>query len=424
MHFLEKIFSVKNECDYKVIRVFGIKILKFLNSKKILKELLKNQEVNFEKMSVIQDNLKKVLLENSKNNKEYFNTFNNALNNLNVKYKKEFIKDNIDNPNYAKIEQELYNFYEAMKTIKFYKIFQNRINFDLAKPKIDLLNRRFKKNSYILTDIEENFPQGYSKITSDEIKKHKDEDCIFILAYSKDFLALDTIKVLESFNLKYYALQQPYPLARYFHIDKNAFETLDEEQKSENWHFCPVDFENIFQLLNQCKNLEGDYVEIGTFKGDSASAALNYMKKENINKKAYLLDTFVGFDYEEAYNSQDACWQNTHKQTSYEEVKKRLEKYGNANIIQTNIISNELPDEIDKICLANIDVDMYEAVKAALYKVKDKIVKNGIIIAEDYGHTPGLIGAQKATNEFLEENPDKFISIYLNSGQLLLINKG
>ena len=50
-------------------------------------------------------------------------------------------------------------------------------------------------------------------------------------------------------------------------------------------------------------------------------------------------------------------------------------------------------------------------------------VKNGIIICEDYGHTPGLIGAQKATEEFLAENPDMFIKIYLNSGQLFLIKK-
>lgn len=420
MNCLEKIFSAKNEDYYKVIKIFGIKVVGFLNNKKIFKEFLKNQ-----------DTLKSMLLGSSKKNQEYynnvnnrFNMLNNTVNTLNVKYKKEFLMDNIDNPNYAKFEQEIYNFYEEMKTIKFYKIFQNRINFDLAKPKIDIITRRFKKVSYILTDIEDDFPHGYNKITPDKIKEHKDEDCIFILAYSKDFLALDCIRILESFHLKYYALQQPYPLARYFHTDKSSFEVLEEEQASNNWHFCPVDFENIFQLLKQCRNLEGDYVEIGTFKGDSASAALNYMKKENINKKAYFLDTFVGFDYEEAYNSQDACWQNTHKKTSYEEVKKRLEKYDNAAVIQANIISQELPEEIDKICLANIDVDMYEAVKAALYKVKDKMVKNGIIIAEDYGHTPGLIGAQKAANEFLEENPDKFITIYLNSGQLLLINKG
>ena len=111
------------------------------------------------------------------------------------------------------------------------------------------------------------------------------------------------------------------------------------------------------------------------------------------------------------------------KDTSLEAVRNRLKIYQNARVIQGNIITDELPSEIQKISVANIDVDMYDAVKAALYKVKDKIVKNGIIIAEDYGHTPSLIGAQKATLEFLDENPDMFIPIYLNSGQLFLIRK-
>ena len=51
------------------------------------------------------------------------------------------------------------------------------------------------------------------------------------------------------------------------------------------------------------------------------------------------------------------------------------------------------------------------------------MLKNGIIIAEDYGHTPALIGAQKAVGEFLEEYPDEFLPIYLHSGQMFLIKK-
>lgn len=112
-----------------------------------------------------------------------------------------------------------------------------------------------------------------------------------------------------------------------------------------------------------------------------------------------------------------------HTNTSYDNVKERLSKYDNANVVKGNIISDELPAEIEKICVANIDVDLYEAVKAALYKVKDKVVKNGIIIAEDYGHTPTLIGGQKAVDEFIEENKNDFIPLYMNSGQMFLIKK-
>ena len=95
---------------------------------------------------------------------------------------------------------------------------------------------------------------------------------------------------------------------------------------------------------------------------------VNDLQKESINyvsakRQAYFLDTFTGFNYPEAKNSIDTYWQNTHTETSYEEVKKRLSKYENAEVIQCNIISEELPLKINNIAVANIDVDMYEAVK-------------------------------------------------------------
>ncbi len=366
---LENIFSLKNENYHKVLRLLGLKF-KFLNFKKY----------------------------------------------------KDFIIFNIDNPIYFNEQQEIYNNFEEMKARKLYPIFLNRISIKNINSEIKQYENRFNKKIYVLTDCNY-LPNQYNVIDIKNIEQYTNEDCIFVLVYNKDFEALKVAAKLSEYNLKYFSLTQPFPLARYFHTNKIAYDVLVEESISNNWHFCPVDFENIFQALENCKNLDGDYVEIGTFKGDSASATLNYMEKANINKKSYFLDTFVGFDYEEAYNSEDGLWQNTHKETSLEEVKTRLSKYKNIEVIQSNIITDELPSEIQNICVANIDVDMYEAVKAALYKVKDKIVKNGIIICEDYGHTPGLIGAQKATEEFLTENPDMFIKIYLNSGQMFLIRK-
>lgn len=430
----ENIFSVKNENIHKVLTILGIKF-KFINNKKFLNEIIQKQSIDFKKNIKKQSvdfkkditahtcDIKNNILKENSDIKNILSDYKKHFIELNKKYKKEFIVDNIDNPNYFNTELEIYNFFEEMKARKFYKIFQNRLSFSYIKRYLDITIKKFGKTAYILSDIKENIPVGYNFITLEEIKEHKNEDCIFVVVYNKDYAAIKATKLLVENNLKYCTLPLPFPLARYYHTDEDAFETLKEEQKSNNWHFCPVDFENIFQALNNSASLEGDYVEIGTFKGDSASAALNYMKRKEINKKAYFLDTFIGFDYQEAYDSQDAYWQNTHKDTSYENVKKRLEKYKNANVIKLNIISDNLPFEINKICVANIDVDMYEAVKAALYKVKDKIVQNGIIIAEDYGHTPGLIGAQKAVREFLEENPGLFIPIYMQSGQLMLIKK-
>lgn len=71
--------------------------------------------------------------------------------------------------------------------------------------------------------------------------------------------------------------------------------------------------------------------------------------------------------------------------------------------------------------MVSIDVDMYEAVYEALIKVENKLVKNGIIVCEDYGHLPSLIGANAAVDVFLNKTKTKFFKLYLNSGQLILI---
>lgn len=109
--------------------------------------------------------------------------------------------------------------------------------------------------------------------------------------------------------------------------------------------------------------------------------------------------------------------------TSIELVRKRVKEGQNINIVKSNIITDNLPDEIEHVAVCNIDVDLYEAVQYALYKVKDRVVKGGVIIAEDYGHTPELLGAQLAIDEFYEENEDEWFKIVCTSGQCLLIRQ-
>ncbi len=397
---LENILSVKNHGDHKTFTLMGVKF-RFRNEKVIQKRILSG-------LYETRDNIAKL---SSKvvcvNNEE----------------RKKWVIENIGNKDFYEQELLIYNTFEQMKARKLYPVFRDRISRGKMILSMKVFQERYPEyNGFLFTDVQglENDFKVYNK---DDIKSMNPDTDMAILAYNQDYVALDLIDELNKYNIKYYAAIQSFPHARYFHTDENALKVLDEEAVSDSWHFCPVDFENIFQAIKASNTLEGDYVEIGTFKGDSASAALNYMKKTGINKRAYFIDTYEGFNYEQAFKSNDTFWKKGHTNTSYDNVKERLSKYDNANVVKGNIISDELPAEIEKICVANIDVDLYEAVKAALYKVKDKVVKNGIIIAEDYGHTPTLIGGQKAVDEFIEENKNDFIPLYMNSGQMFLIKK-
>lgn len=151
------------------------------------------------------------------------------------------------------------------------------------------------------------------------------------------------------------------------------------------------------------------------------------MQNTNIKRKAYFLDTYCGFHYEEANNSCDVHWDKTHKidepHIVINKIKNNLSHIKNIDfkLIKNNIISDELPSEIKKIAVANIDVDIYEGVYAAIIKVAPLISKNGIIICEDATSTPGLIGAYFAMEKFLKSDMGKnFIKIFMRSQYFLI----
>lgn len=300
---------------------------------------------------------------------------------------------------------------------------------------IQSAEKQLYKIPVVLTDIFEYGGDIYNDlkryiISAEEIPHLDTDTYIAVLAFLFDYNSLTAVKYCVTHKVKFITcnfcgkhISKPTP---YFKTDRNARNVLTEESYRNSDYFDLYDFQNIFQALKLTCGLIGDYVEIGTYRGDSARAALSYMQKSKIHRKAWFLDTYEGFTYDSAEMSADCIWANTHTETSLEFVKERLSEFSDQlefQIVKRNIITEELPSEINEIAICNIDVDMYEAVSAALLKVMDRLVQGGIIIAEDYGHTPFLVGAQLAISEFYEENMDKFLGFYMQSGQFLMIKK-
>ena len=206
---------------------------------------------------------------------------------------------------------------------------------------------------------------------------------------------------------------------------------LQRKEKIDKFsHGTGADFSNLMQALDNAKYLDGSIVEIGCFEGSSTCITAKYMSKLNINKKYYIYDVFEGFNYPEVKNSSDqAGWINTHKTSGRDNVYKRVSKRwsfdpNNLKVTKKNILDKDALKEVESICFANIDVDIYDAVKEALLKVDKKLVKNGMILVEDAGHTPWLLGAKVALEDFLRMvNEKKYIKLQFDSGQYLLIKK-
>jgi hypothetical protein len=277
---------------------------------------------------------------------------------------------------------------------------------------------------YVLSDVSLAPIPGTQHIATIKSLESAPVPSAVILACNSDELALQAVQFIKKREgMFYYGANRFAPPARYFHRDGVARQVLKEAREANLDRYELPDFENIFQVIQATRAIEGDYVEIGVYKGSSAYVALRYMQLAGVKRQCHFLDTFSGFDYDNAASSGDRVWYKSHNEASQDAVEKLLARFTVPHqVIKSNIITDSLPAPITQIAVCNIDVDMYEAVGAALAKVAPLVVEGGIIIAEDQGHTPLLIGAYAATKEFLASPQGKyFVPIEMMSGQMLLV---
>lgn len=186
------------------------------------------------------------------------------------------------------------------------------------------------------------------------------------------------------------------------------------------------DFVNLTQALAATDRIDGCVVEVGCYRGSSGAVMLDYANAKGLRPRAFhFFDVFEGFNYKEALESSDANWANTHVSDGEPMVRERLTSRAGAHAVtvsRMNIISDSLPPDLGPIAVANLDVDLYEAVKAGLERLAPLIAIGGIMICEDAGHTPALIGARLALEEFMSADAGQaFTPVHLTSGQVFLV---
>lgn len=251
---------------------------------------------------------------------------------------------------------------------------------------------------------------------------------IFIVGFHSDeLLESFLVKVSGIKNVFYFGLNHVYPPARYFQTNIDAEESLRLAEEKVLQHQTRInlgDYENIIQALESTRKLAGVYIEIGVFRGNSAVTAMEYVKQAKLTKRqCYFFDTYEGFTYDAAYASQDARFVDTHcDETSLTFVKSRLIGYENCHVKKLNIITDSLPSEINSCSVVNIDVDSFEATQSAIEKLAPIIDVGGIMILEDYGHTPATLGGYFAVKLFMKTSLAlQFTPVHLPTGQLFLV---
>lgn len=183
-------------------------------------------------------------------------------------------------------------------------------------------------------------------------------------------------------------------------------------------------------ILN--KNIDGDFVECGVWRGGHSILAKKILELNNSNKKVWMFDTFSGMTeptevdkkfsskdkaikkYTETLNNDFSRW----CYSSIEEVKDNCKK-ASLNLTGINFIKGDILDKLEntklpnKISFLRLDTDWYESTKKELEYLYPLLVKHGVITIDDYGSWEG---SKKAVDEyFLKNNIHLFLQAVTHS---------
>lgn len=170
----------------------------------------------------------------------------------------------------------------------------------------------------------------------------------------------------------------------------------------------------ILELARKCLEVEGDFVEMGCYKGDTSLMLADVLK--DVDKKLWIYDSFEGLP-EKCEKDESALGENFKGGELFvtkREVKQRFLRAGlPVPVIKkawfSDLTSEDLPE---KIAFAFLDGDFYESIRDSLKLVTPRMVKGGILVVHDYNN-PALPGVAKAVDEWCVERKFRFEMVLL-----------
>ena len=185
------------------------------------------------------------------------------------------------------------------------------------------------------------------------------------------------------------------------------------------------DTDIIIKLAKECSEVEGDFVEMGCYKGDtsllladiifsgprgsranSRAAALRNAQKRQYsanNRRLFIYDSFEGLP--EKSSEDESVMGVDFKQgellVTKREVKLRFLKAGLPVPVIKKAWFSELTSEDmpAKIAFAFLDGDFYESIRDSLKLVAPRMSEGGVMVVHDYTN-PALPGVKKAVDEW------------------------
>lgn len=171
----------------------------------------------------------------------------------------------------------------------------------------------------------------------------------------------------------------------------------------------------LLQCIKETEHLEGDIIELGSYKGGNAIMIAKFLKQIGSKKKVYACDTFSGIPEEDS-NVKDIADMGYFSDTNLDAVKKKLKKYDVFNVkLVIGDFRNTLPNlDKEKFSLVFIDCNIFSSAKLAINFSYPRLVKDGVLFSHCYGAPKGkgstsLWGETYAVKEYLSNKLEKIV---------------
>lgn len=157
--------------------------------------------------------------------------------------------------------------------------------------------------------------------------------------------------------------------------------------------------------LMSTKNIEGDVMETGIWRGGACIFMSAYLKSINSDKKVYACDSFEGLPKPEIKEDEgDVHYTYDNLKVGLEEVKNNFKKYDlldDRTIFIKGWFKDTMPilkNEVKNLSLLRLDGDMYKSTIDVLENMYFKVSKGGIVIIDDWA-----LNAKNAVIDFREK---------------------
>jgi len=162
----------------------------------------------------------------------------------------------------------------------------------------------------------------------------------------------------------------------------------------------------IYETLKTLNNIEGDIVELGSWKGANLLWMAKVQSFLGSNKRIHCFDSFQGLT---EFSVHDTSSHTRHKYQGDERVLRSvidLYEYNNLIQIHKGLIEDTVPAWSQlkaDISLIYFDADLYEAASVTLNYLTPRLSVGGIILFDEYG-SKDWPGETRAVDEFLKMN--------------------